>query len=512
MKSSIVRIVIMVLFLGLAQAVSAAQGILQKNLCMNSFPVSGSGCHVVRKAGWRGIGTEPSAAPSQAAGAVKPEPLTSQQLLELVSAHLTNQRIAELLKARGIDFEVDDNYVRTLRKAGANDQLIILLREASKKTAEVAVGTAPNAQVFLDGNLQGQANPQGELEFLATLGPHTLKVSLAGKQDFEQSLTVEGGQPTRVVAPLADLAGSLRVKAPSGAAIWLDSSVRGTVDASGELLLGDIPAGAHSLRVTAQGKVDDSRNITIAAGAELPVTVTFADAVQTNPQDGLKYVWIAPGNFLMGCSPGDNDCADSEKPAHPVTLSNSYWIGQTDVTVAAYKQYAQAAKVKMPPTAPKPYHGWSNGSLPMVDVIWDEANQYCAWAGGRLPTEAEWEYAARGGSPQARYGDPTAIAWLKENAANRTHEVAAKLPNGMGLYDTLGNVWEWVSDWFDPNYYQSGAAQNPTGPATGQGRVLRGGAWIVDTKLIRVSDRSSNTPDARSEFFGFRCVWQPKTP
>jgi formylglycine-generating enzyme required for sulfatase activity len=148
----------------------------------------------------------------------------------------------------------------------------------------------------------------------------------------------------------------------------------------------------------------------------------------------------------------------------------------------------------------------------MVDVIWDEANQYCAWAGGRLPTEAEWEYAARGGSPQARYGDLGAIAWSKDNAGNQTHEVAAKLANGFGLYDTLGNVWEWVNDWYDPNSYQSGAAQDPAGPPTGQEKVLRGGSWIVDPKLLRVSDRYSIKPDARSDYFGFRCVWEPKTP
>ena len=166
----------------------------------------------------------------------------------------------------------------------------------------------------------------------------------------------------------------------------------------------------------------------------------------------------------------------------------------------------------MPPVAPKLDRGWKNDNFPMVDVIWDEANQYCAWAGGRLPTEAEWEYAARGGSPQARYGDLGDIAWSKENAGNQTHEVAGKLPNGYGLYDTLGNVWEWVNDWFDPNYYQSGAAQDPSGPPTGQEKVLRGGSWIVDPKLLRVSDRYSIKPDARSDYFGFRCVWEPKTP
>jgi formylglycine-generating enzyme required for sulfatase activity len=466
----------------------------------------------MKATGKSGVTWEPLGAPRQAAGVAKPQPLTKQQLLELVGAHVPNQHIADLLRERGIDFQVDDSYVTTLRRAGGNDLLITALREASKAMTEVAVVTVANAQVFLDGTLRGQADAQGALELRAAPGVHTLKVTLAGKQDLEQSVTVVAGQPARVLAPLVDVAGSIRVKAPAGAAIWLDTSNRGNVDSSGELVLGGISPGGHVLRVTAQGKVDDSRNVVVPAGAETPVEVELADGVRVNPQDSLKYVWVAPGNFMMGCSPGDPDCAAPEKPARQVTLGKAYWIGQTEVTVGAYKHFVEATKTKMPAVAPKLDRGWKKDGFPIVDVIWHEANQYCAWAGGRLPTEAEWEYAARGGSPQARYGDLPAIAWCKQNAENRTHEVGAKLTNGFGLYDTLGNVWEWVNDWYDPKYYQSGATQDPSGPPTGQERVLRGGSWIVDPKLLRVSDRYSYKPDARSDFFGFRCVWEPKTP
>jgi formylglycine-generating enzyme required for sulfatase activity len=251
------------------------------------------------------------------------------------------------------------------------------------------VETAPNAQVFLDGNLQGQADAQGVLEFRAKLGAHTLKVSLAGKKDFTQSVELVEKQSTRVVASLADLAGSVRVKALAGAAIWLDNSNRGTVDSSGELLLSQISPGTHALRVTAPGKVDDLRSIAVTAGVETPVEVTLADGVRVNPQDALTYVWISPGNFMMGCSPGDNDCADPEKPAHQVTLRAGYWIGQTEVTVEAYKHFVEAAKAKMPPAAPKFDRGWKNGSFPIVDVTWEEANQYCAWTGGSTPRAGE---------------------------------------------------------------------------------------------------------------------------
>jgi len=502
MKATIIRPVIIVLLLGLASSANAREGVLSRRLPVGY--ITAGMCRIV---------ISPTAAPLQVAnGAEKPQPMTQQQVMELVAAHLTNQRIEELVKSRGIDFMMDDDYARSLRKAGANEQLITLLREAGKKTADVALGTEPNAQVFLDGNLMGQADAKGELEFRALVGNHTLKVSLVGKQDFAQPITLAQGPPIRVVAPLADLAGSLRVKAPSGAAVWLDGATAGTVDSSGELLLNGILQGTHSLRVTASGKVDDSRSVTVAAGVETPVEAALADAVVANPQDGLNYVWIASGNFLMGCSPGDNDCAEAEKPAHSVTLQKAYWIGQTEVTVGAYKRFVAATKVKLPPVAPKINRGWKIDGLPIVNVTWDESSQYCTWAGGRLPTEAEWENAARAGIPQARYGNLADIAWTKENAANQTHAVAGRQASAFGLFDMLGNVWEWVNDWYDPNYYQTSPAQDPTGPATGLQRVLRGGSWIVDAKLLRASDRYSIEPAVRSEFFGFRCVWEPKAP
>lgn len=339
-----------------------------------------------------------------------------------------------------------------------------------------------------------------------------MKVSLAGKQDFQQSLNVLEKQSTRVVASLADLAGSVRVQAPAGAAVWLDNSLGGSVGANSELLLSGISAGSHALRITARGKVDDVQNITVTAGAETRVAAALADGVRLNPQDQLKYVWIAPGTFTMGCSPGDNDCTAPETPPRPVALTKAYWIGQTEATVGAYKRYVEAAKARMPPEAPKIDRGWRNVSLPIVDVTWQEANQYCAWVGGRLPTEAEWEFAARGGNPASRYGNLPDIAWTKANAGNRTHPVATKAPNAYDLFDTLGNVWEWVNDWYSPNEYAGGAAQDPTGPATGQEKVLRGGSWIVDPRLLRASDRYSIKPDVRSDYFGFRCVWMPKTP
>jgi formylglycine-generating enzyme required for sulfatase activity len=267
-----------------------------------------------------------------------------------------------------------------------------------------------------------------------------------------------------------------------------------------------------------------------AAPAQAPGTV------KTNPRDGLKYVWIPPGSFEMGCSPGDNECHDDEKPAHQVTITEGFWLGQTEVTVGAYKRFAGATRRQMPPEpnlSGRPLNpGWGDEAMPIVDVTWDDAQAYCSWADGRLPTEAEWEYAARAGSTAARYGDLDEIAWYADNSGrqrldsariwkedqpnyakrlnengNGMHEVGQKRVNGFGLFDMLGNVWEWVNDWYDEKYYQSSPSQDPAGPTSGEDRVLRGGSWVnFFPRLVRVSYRGGDDPGLRyGYFYGVRC-------
>lgn len=236
-----------------------------------------------------------------------------------------------------------------------------------------------------------------------------------------------------------------------------------------------------------------------------PAPTPAAGTVRENPKDGLKYVWIPPGTFMMGCSEGDSECFDSEKPSHQVTISKAFWMGQTPVTVAAYQRFAAATGRQMP-SAPNFNVGWANLNMPVVDVSWVDSQAYCHWSGGRLPTEAEWEYAARAGSNEARYGALDEVAWYSTDSGGATHNVAEKRANAWGLYDTLGNVWEWVNDWYDGNYYQNSLSQDPTGPSSGQFRVLRGGSWDNGARYVRVSNRSSNYPAYRVNHNGVRCV------
>lgn len=273
------------------------------------------------------------------------------------------------------------------------------------------------------------------------------------------------------------------------------------------------------------------------AGAVSAQQLSSPDAGQSkvNAKDGQKYLWIPPGKFTMGCSPDDRQCAPDEHPPHAVEITRGFWMGQTPVTVAAWKHYRTIAGQPALPAADefgrKLNEAAGDESQPAVEATWDEARDYCVWAGMRLPTEAEWEYAARAGKSGEIYADLDQGAWFADNSGkkpidsvelfrsdpakferrlfgngNGPRGVRQKAPNAWGLYDMLGNVWQWVEDYYDPGYYTASEPRNPTGPATGRQRVLRGGAWNSVPNNVRVSYRLTNPPGDRVNDFGFRCV------
>ena len=220
--------------------------------------------------------------------------------------------------------------------------------------------------------------------------------------------------------------------------------------------------------------------------------VPQVDTTKVNEKDGLTYVWIPPGTFQMGCSPGDSECDPDEKPAHQVTITKGLWMGRTEVTQEAYQRVMG--------TNPSKFKG---AKLPAENITWDNARSYCQAVGMRLPTEAEWEYAARAGSKGSRYSDLDGIAWYSANGGSTTHDVAGKQANAWGLYDMLGNVWEWVADWYDQ--YPTGSATDPPGPGSGRFRSLRGGSWVNNARFARVSYRSWSVPASHYNNFGVRC-------
>ena len=216
----------------------------------------------------------------------------------------------------------------------------------------------------------------------------------------------------------------------------------------------------------------------------------------------------------MGSLAGTSD----EQPVHTVTL-DGFWIDKTEITNAMYTLCVQAGACLRPNTNGSNTHisyypNTKYANYPVIDLRWTSAQKYCAWAGRRLPTEAEWEKAARGTDGRTYpWGDanPSNSLLNFNNPAGDALSVGS-FPKGASPYgalDMAGNLREWVADWYDANYYAVSPQSNPTGPADGQFKVLRGGSWHSDLYLVRSSDRQYLAPDTRDISVGFRCALTP---
>jgi formylglycine-generating enzyme required for sulfatase activity len=220
----------------------------------------------------------------------------------------------------------------------------------------------------------------------------------------------------------------------------------------------------------------------------------------------MVLVYIPAGAFEMGSEDGYVD----EVPVHTVYL-DAFWMDQTEVTYAQFNQFLAEGSYNANPCGDGDDH-------PVACVNWFDAQAYCEWAGRRLPTEAEWEKAARGGLIGKKYpwGDeaPVCTAGTQNGTqyypcGDGTVPVKTFAANGYGLFDMAGNVWVWVMDWYQSNYYASSPTNNPQGPSSGDTRVLRGGGWNLDEYQLRVADRSDYFPNDRNGSLGIRCVVEP---
>ncbi len=259
-------------------------------------------------------------------------------------------------------------------------------------------------------------------------------------------------------------------------------------------------------------------------------------------------VRIEGGEFLMGADNG----FPFEGPIHPVTL-DSFWLDETEVTSAAFARFVEATgyvttaeTIGNSGVFRPEKHGWDlvdgaqwrhpegpgssiddRQNHPVVHMSWQDADSYCEWAGKRLPTEAEFEYAARGGKEGAEYawgdefnpkGEFRANTWQgifpqqdqQKDGFGGVAAVKSFPPNNdYGLYDITGNVWEWVHDWFSPDYYAGSPTHNPKGPAEGTEKVQRGGSWLCSSNYCqgyRVAARMKTEPDSGLNNLGFRCA------
>ena len=214
----------------------------------------------------------------------------------------------------------------------------------------------------------------------------------------------------------------------------------------------------------------------------------------------IEMLLIPPGRFMMGASPYDLEAESIEKTAHEVLISNAFYLGRTPVTQAQW----QAKRG----SNPSHFIGRDDcPSRPVEKVSWNMIHVFNTVTGLRFPTEAEWEYACRAGSSTPRYGVLNEIAWNRVNSVNRTHAVARKLPNALGLYDMLGNVWEWCQDFYA--LYPTASLVNPRGTMKGAHRLLRGGSWGGGSHHCSASRRGNFAPDGIRNGIGFRAARTP---
>ena len=269
------------------------------------------------------------------------------------------------------------------------------------------------------------------------------------------------------------------------------------------------PALAALLR-TLGVKKKTTQPAPVKPAQETPPVVVHPPKPEKKLEPPPGMVLIPGREFLMGSNKGDGD----EKPVHRVELE-AFYMDKYAVSVAVYAKFLAAKNYEKPDDWEKQLQ---RPDCPVVCVSWDDAQAFAAWAGKRLPTEAEWECAARGGlegkeypwgneSPKGRanYGHDWDADWDK-GAGKYLQAVNAFEQNGYGLYNMAGNVWEWCADWYDENYYKNSPLKNPQGPKEGVDRVLRGGSWSSFARVARAACRLRYRPGNRNDFRGFRCA------
>jgi formylglycine-generating enzyme required for sulfatase activity len=333
------------------------------------------------------------------------------------------------------------------------------------------------------------------------IGDYTVELSLPGYATAFEKVSITEGATSTINATLQNGREITISSTPAGVDLYVDDKWVGTTPYKGFLTF-----GMHKLSISKDGKKSDKEVNIAQIGGESSFTLSFSPDSFKETVNGVSFDMVAidGGSFMMGSN--DNE---SEKPIHRVTVSDFY-IGKTEVTQALWTAVM----------GNNPSH-FKGDNLPVEKVSWDDAQEFIKKLNRltgkkyRLPTEAEWEYAAGGGSKNRTKWAGTDVessvtnyAWYGSNSGSQTHEVATKFPNSLGLYDMSGNVWEWCNDWY--SIYSSNDQVNPAGGSSGMGHhVLRDGDWGHDLSDCRVANRGCLEPDFRCLSLGFRLSLVP---
>ncbi len=365
----------------------------------------------------------------------------------------------------------------------------------------------PAVSLYVDKKSVGMAPWTGSLKE----GMHLIEAKKEGYRSQQRTINLSQQQRLDVAfAELAAIQGNLSINyKPFGADVYIDGKKVG----QSPRVFNGIMVGNHKVEIKKDGYGTDSKTVSILEGQTASLsgvltthTSSSGNTITIPVKDGISIdmVRVEAGTFTMGATPEMKKPYNYEKPTHSVTLTNDYYIGKYEVTQALWKAVMG--------NNPSYFKG---DNLPVEKVSWDDCQEFISKLNRitgktfRLPTEAEWEYAARGGNKSRGYQycgsrKLSDVAWYDDNSGHKTHAVGTKQPNELGIYDMSGNVWEWCQDWYGT--YSSSSQVNPTGANSGSDRVYRGGGWCFSARFCRSSFRLSATPAYRVIDLGLRLV------
>ena len=381
----------------------------------------------------------------------------------------------------------------------------------------------PAVSLYVDKKAVGNSPWSGSLKE----GMHLVEVRKSGYRSQQKTIQLAQQQKLDVTfGELVAIQGNLSVNyKPFGADVYVDGKKLG----QSPRVFNGLLVGNHLVEVRKDGYATDRKTVTISEGQTASITGTLvSNAVASSSSNTSGYssgsssmasgsntisipvkngisidmVKVEAGTFMMGATSEMKDPYDDEKPVHQVTLTNDYYMGKYEVTQALW----QAVMGSNP-------SNFKGDNLPVEEVSWNDCQEFISKLNSltgrkfRLPTEAEWEYAARGGKKSRSYqysgsSNISDVAWYDGNSVNKTHPVGTKQANELGIYDMTGNVWEWCSDWYGS--YSSSSQTNPMGSDSGAKRVRRGGSWCHIARICRSSYRSGDAPDCRGLYLGLR--------
>ena len=378
----------------------------------------------------------------------------------------------------------------------------------------------PAVSLYVDKKSVGSLPWNGNLKE----GMHLLEVRKDGYRSQQKTIQLAQQQKLDVAFDaLSAIQGNLSVNfKPFGSDVYVD----GVKVGQSPRVFNGVLVGNHNVEIRKSGYATSRQTVTISEGQTASISGSLTSTASTSGTNvlsssssspsgntitipvkngiSIEMVKVEAGSFNMGATPEMQVPYEVEKPVHRVTLTNNYYIGKYEVTQALWKIVMGSN--------PSNFKG---DNLPVENVSWNNCQKFISKLNKltgksfRLPTEAEWEFAARGGNKSRGYlysgsnaiGD---VAWYEGNSSFMTHAVGTKQPNELGIYDMTGNVWEWCQDWYDS--YSSSPQTNPTGAVSGSYRVDRGGSWNCLARSCRASCRDRCTPDYRNNSCGLRLV------